>query len=172
MADEKAGRTAFLEKIFPNADLAVALGGLDCLESSTVATAEEALRKFREFGGAGWLCATGSETILRFGPEAPLPADGALGWPLEGEAVRGEESLHLGRADRGWTCTVLRRGAGADDRFLLVETAFLARDGKGTLRYETAWGPTEIDGMEELRPQRFRFVGFGAPGVDADAEEV
>ena len=171
MTDANTSRIPLLDKVFPNNDLKLVPGTLVCGESRTVATPAEALGALRAFGGEGWLCATGGREIFRFSPEAPCPADEVVGWPLEGEVVRGEESLHLGRMDQGWACTVLRRTA-ADHGALLMETAFLARDGKGLLRYVTAWGPMEADGMEELRPQRFRFVGFGARGVGADAEEA
>jgi hypothetical protein len=123
-------------------------------------TPEEALEVLRDFGGTGWVCATDERTVRRFTPEAPLGKLPEGTWPLCGEAVRGDESLHLTRDHEGWQLVRLARRPG-DDRGILAQSRLVARDG-GVLRYETAWEP-EPERLGELRPACFRFLGFGDP---------
>ncbi len=130
-------------------------------KARTLETPEEALEALRDFGGTGWVCATDERTLRRFAPQTPLGALPEGTWPLCGEAARGDESLHLTRDHRGWQLVRLTRRPG-DDRGILVQSRLVARDG-GTLRYETAWELEESEGMEELRPAGFRFLGFDDP---------
>ena len=124
-------------------------------------TPEEALGALRDFGGTGWVCATDERTVRRFAPETPLGQLPEGTWPLCGEAARGDESLHLTRDHQGWQEVRLTRRSGEPEG-ILVQSRLVARDG-GTLRYETVWEPLESEGIRELRPTCFRFLGFGDP---------
>lgn len=153
-------------------------GTIALKETRHVTDPREALAAFLAFGGEGWLCVAGRREIRRFSPEVPLPSDYREEWPLSGEAAKGVESLHVARSGEGWCFTTLRAETPQDDPSALVmETLFQARDGKAPLRYETAWLPAvvscgdgELAGLEELRPTRFRFAGFGGSenGPDED----
>lgn len=155
-------------------------GTIALKETRHVTDPREALAAFLTFGGEGWLCTAGRREIRRFSPEVPLPSDCQEEWPLSGEAAQGVESLHMARSGEGWCLTTLRAGTPQDDpSALVVETLFQARDGKAPLRYETAWLPTvvscgdgELAGLEELRPTRFRFAGFGGSEGGSDENDL
>ncbi len=124
-----------------------------------VPEAGPALEKFLAFGGEGWLCATDSPDIRRFSHGArPAVAQGAF--PLCGEAVNGQASLHLQKASSGWDLVCLRREAAEAEGQIILESRLLAGDGAGDLRYETAWQAADAAGLAESRPYAYRFAGF------------
>jgi len=117
------------------------------------------IAKFRAFGGEGWLCSTDSVEIRRFSPGVPLPVILPGAWPISGEAVKGDESLHLTRSADGWHLTTLRRELDTTTEGVLISSTLLARNG-GDFHYETAWAHVNVAGQKELRPYAFRFLGF------------
>lgn len=121
----------------------------------------EAIGFLREFGGEGWLCATDSNVIRRFNQSKPLPILPVDAWPITAEAAKGESSLHILRVADCWKIALIKRHPG-DERAheVLIAHSFRARDGQGTLCYEVAWKLDLVNGLSELHPYAYRFLGF------------
>lgn len=150
----------FIHGLFPEKAASWKPGRLVC-SIELEPQAAEAVRRFVAFGGEGWLCASDSPDIRRFSAGKP-PALAPGAFPLCGEATIGPESLHLHRTAAGWELVTLRRDPPDGEGQLLRESALLARDAQGKLRYETAWRLENSDGLEEIRPYAYRFIGFSA----------
>jgi hypothetical protein len=120
-----------------------------------VAEGKDAIAKLRAFGGSGWLCSTDSRNIQDY--RGSFPEVAADAWPIAGEACKGDESLHLTRSPDGWLLTSITKGQGNG---VLLTVAHNAVKG-GSLEYEVHWKPENIEGLTELRPAAYRFIGFG-----------
>lgn len=137
-------------------DVQILSGALESTQER-VKSAQEVLTKFQRFGGQGWLCLSSTPVVLRYRDAATL--ENVEGWPLFGEAVKDDTSLHLRREKDGWNLLQIRRIAPSCEHDLLIRSSFCARD-RGKLYYETFWKLQDVGGQEELRPWAFRFTGF------------
>lgn len=149
--------TEILKMAFPDGPGAFEPGFLE-VNTESADTSEEALRRFAEFGGEGWIQLAGRKDIMTFGNGSPFPV--AEDWPVQGEAVLGERSLSLFARSGRWFLAYITKTAPRNDGDLLLASEFRRRDGGGTLRYETSWTKQDVFGQQEIRPAAFRFTGF------------
>lgn len=148
-----------LTKTFPRAHGISAAGSL-AVESQEIPSSEEALKRFIEFGGEGWLQLADDREIQTFSPDKPLALQAK--WPLAGEAAKENSSVCLCRERDSWKLTTITRTAPQNEDDLIMSTRFRRRDAEGFLCYETAWSPRDVFGQEEIRPAAFRFTGFSS----------
>jgi len=135
----------------------LATGGTE-VSSEEVASAEEAMARFLAFGGEGWLCTAESREIHTLRSTSPWsPEFRRKPWPLWGELVYGERSLHLRRTSDGWSLVTLTSNKNIEG--IVLETSYLAKGG-GRMRYLVAYTLQTINDLEELRPDACRFLGF------------
>lgn len=135
----------------------LATGGIET-SFEEVATAEEAMALFLAFGGEGWLCTAESREIHTLQSGSPWsPEFRRKPWPLWGELVNGENSLHLRRTSDGWSLITLTSNKVKEG--IVLETSFLAR-GDRRMRYLVAYRMQTLNNIEELRPETCRFLGF------------
>lgn len=129
----------------------------------------EVWKQIVAFGGAGWLCATDQSEIRKYHDAGSLtvPADPDNAWILSSENVKGNASLHVTRDGRCWILTFLEEQKTDAEEDVLCETRWLSDDPQQCLLYDVYWSPVNVNGIMELRPVAFRFLGFSAKTEDA-----
>lgn len=120
---------------------------------------QKALDEFLGFGGEGWLCLADQRELLRLSAEGSTPMRTGS-WPWKGEWYAGPVSLHLSRCESGWELTYLESAPSVESASVLAERRFLDHDHRTLLRYHVEWAPCQVGDHDELRPVRFRFLGF------------
>ena len=145
-----------LKKVFPGARPSFEPGRLE-VKMETVEGQEEALGRFSDFGGEGWLQMADRSEIVVFGPEKPLSIDS--GRPVRGEAASGAGSLLLESASGTFTLSLIETKQAETDADLIAASRFRRRDGGGAMVYETFWTMKDVFGVSEIRPAAYRFAG-------------
>ncbi len=154
-----------LKKVFDGVRPSFEPGRLE-VKMETVDGPEEALNRFIDFGGEGWLQMADRPEIVVFSPEKPLSINS--GRPVRGEAASAAGSLLLESASGVFSLSLIEKKQAETDSDLIAASRFRRRDGGGVLEYETFWTKKDVFGINEIRPEAYRFAGFRTAGKEED----